>query len=99
MSDSHLYGEDLIFADQLLERLYEFTKREATHPEDAMVLECVDGRHRYIVHQVSFAAKIHFDKKYFSIFSIFGIFWNFFQYCDVPFFRGFWSAAIPSLLS
>jgi len=51
MSDSHLYGEDLIFADQLLERLYEFTKREATHPEDAMVLECVDGRHRYIVHQ------------------------------------------------
>lgn len=51
MSDSHLYGEDLVFADQLLERLYEFTKREVTHPEDAMVLECVDGRHRYIVHQ------------------------------------------------
>ena len=52
MGDSHLYGEDLIFVDQLLERLYEFTKREVTHPEDAMVLECVDGRHRYIVHQV-----------------------------------------------
>ena len=67
MSDSHLFGEDLLFADQLvsffvsqtafdffvqLERLYEFTKRELTHPEDAMVLECIDGRHRYIVHQV-----------------------------------------------
>jgi len=51
MSDSHLFGEDLVFADQLLERLNEFTKRESSNPEDAMVLESSGGWHRYIVHQ------------------------------------------------
>merc|ERR1711990_111109 len=51
MSDSDLFGEDLIFADQLLEQLYEFTHREITNPEDAMVLESSGGWHRYIVHQ------------------------------------------------
>ena len=81
MSDSHLFGEDLVFADQLvckvirvskkrykiassvfdlkwpfrfqLERLNEFTKRESSNPEDAMVLESSGGWHRYIVHQVT----------------------------------------------
>jgi len=51
MSDSQLYGEDLHFADQLLERLAEFQKREKSHPEDALVLEPSSGWHRYIVHQ------------------------------------------------
>jgi len=51
MSDSTLYGEDLSFADQLLEKLIEFEKREKSHPEDALVLEPSGGWHRYIVHQ------------------------------------------------